>query len=258
MAYRSILRVWSVVFFLLQTLELGAQPRASLQVWYAIRNQVPVYVAPTLSSRRISLLSRGSPVCIVAFRDQFAAVRVVRGAVSGVVEGFVEKFAITRRQIGDRREISVADACFPPPFVAKAPVPPAQPPPAGGAIVAADGSESTRSPLRIVSDSADRAIATAEFRRLALAQESFWAEKGTYASSLDDLNRFFVPNAAVSAELLEATDEGWDARVTVVKTGLSCLFRSRVSDPESMPPNCSTRSSSGDLLDVDRYGTRGK
>ena len=245
MEHLRFVRGWLAGLIMLNAQELGSQPRASLQVWYSIRNQVPVYAAPTLSSRRIGQLSRATPVCILSFREQFAAVRLIDGLGGGSVEGFVEKFAIARQQVPDRRAVSVANACFSPPVVAKAPASAAPAPPVSDASALPAAAESPRAPVRASSDSADRAAALAEFRRLALAQESFWAEKLTYAPSMADLHRFFVPNAALTTELLEATEEGWDARVTVIKTGLACVFRSRVSEPEAAPPSCSVGSAGG-------------
>jgi hypothetical protein len=225
-----------------------AQPRASLQVWYSIRNDVPVYATPTLSSRRIARVQRSTPVCVLALRGDFAHVRLVRSTRDSKIEGFVEQFALAKLPVTNRSRVSVSDACFPPAVVASQPPGPRRSSGGNSGDATPDSTDVSVGASQGAADSVDRAAATTEFRRLALAQESFWAEKGTYATSLNDLSRFYVPTASVVTQLLGATDEGWDARVTVIRSGFSCVFRSRVADPEGSPPQCGSTTAGGSAI----------
>jgi hypothetical protein len=234
-----------------------AQSATSLQVWYSIRNAVPVHKAPYLNAPRVAVLARPGAVCLLRFRNEFAEVRYFVGMRP--IEGYVEKFAISRRPLVNQPSVSLVDACYPPPPVAL------NRNTGRGADIPVNGEgepdeetppvDEERPPSRAVAksraaaDSTDRNSVNSEFRKLALAQESYWAEKNTYTALISELARFFEPNPLLQVELLEATDAGWDARITVRQSALSCLFKSRVADQQAAAaPVCSASTPDGTMF----------
>ena len=251
----------------------SAQSANSLQVWYSIRNAVPVHKAPYLNAPRVAVLARPGAVCLLRFRNEFAEVRYFVGMRP--IEGYVEKFAISRRPLVNQPSVSLVDACYPPPPVAlnrntgrgavpdRIPVngvgePDDETPP----VDEKRPPNKTVAKSRAAADSTDRTLVNSEFRKLALAQESYWAEKNTYTALISELARFFDPNPQLQVELLDATDAGWDARITVRQSALgwdapgtarqsalSCLFKSRVADQQAAAaPVCSASTPDGTMF----------
>jgi type IV pilus assembly protein PilA len=63
-----------------------------------------------------------------------------------------------------------------------------------------------------------------DLRNLAAAQESYYNQNGTYASTVSLLTPSFVPSARNTLTIVQATTYGWSATATSTNTTATCAL----------------------------------
>jgi hypothetical protein len=225
---------YSLLLVLVTPLHLEGQSRASLQVWYSVANRVPVYASAQSKGRTVGEIETPSAICVVRFNDRFGEVRLFDEKGSATT-GYIERFLLSNRPVRSTKPRSISAVCYPPPVVI-ASVP-----------RVSDNRESIptpRSPQPETARPADSPAAEssdrprAELRRIALAQETFFAERQTYTTTLSDLSRYYEPTSNLTVELLEASAEHWKATVTDTRIRIVCTLEMRVGSNEDPTPEC--------------------
>jgi hypothetical protein len=215
-------------------LQLGAQSRGSLQVWYSIANRVPVYASAQSKSRTVGQIESPAAICVVRFNDRFGEVRLF-DEKGGATTGYIERFLLSNRPVRSTKPRSISAVCYPPP-VRIASVPRVTDSRESIPTPRSPQTETTRPADSPAAESSDRP--RAELRRIALAQETFFAERQTYTTTLADLTRYYEPTSNLTVELLEASAEHWKATVTDMSIRIVCTLEMRVGSNEDPTPEC--------------------
>lgn len=63
-----------------------------------------------------------------------------------------------------------------------------------------------------------------DLHNLAIAEESYFYDNGTYAGDLDALGITFTASAGIDITIAEATNAGWSATTTHTGTGVKCYL----------------------------------
>ena len=225
---------YSLLLVLVSPLHLEGQSRASLQVWYSVANRVPVYALAQSKGRTVGEIETPSAICVVRFNDRFGEVRLFDEKGSATT-GYIERFLLSNRPVRSTKPRSISAVCYPKPVVlasvARGSDNRDSIPPLRGAQP-----ETARPADSPAPESTDRP--RAELRRIALAQETFFAERQSYTTSLADLTRYYEPSSNLTVELLEASAEHWKATVTDTRTRIVCTLEMRVGSNEDPTPEC--------------------
>lgn len=187
-----------------------AQERGASRVWYTLANRVPILVEPSVGARQVGVVPRPDAVCVIGTVGRFAQVRYASPS-GGMTVGFIERFQLDQSPSSGAGTKRVEQACRP---VVTAPAAPAA---SGRGSAAASGREAA-SGAAIPTETRRRVEAVAN--RLALAQEVYLSNTGTYAGDVNELRSSLMQDASTRIEILQATAANWRARI--ILAGRDC------------------------------------